>query len=33
MTDLRIMLKPEDAGEAAELDEDGNFNQIEMFRP
>lgn len=28
MTDLRIMLEPEDAGEAAELDEDGNFNQI-----
>ena len=29
MTDSRIMLEPEDAGEAAELDEDGNFNQIE----
>ena len=29
MTDFRIMLEPEDAGEAAELDEDGNFNQIE----
>ena len=29
MKDLRIILEPEDAGEAAELDEDGNFNQIE----
>ena len=29
MKDLRIILEPEDAGEAAELGEDGNFNQIE----
>ena len=29
MTDFRIMLEPEDAGEAAELDENGNFYQIE----
>ena len=29
MTDFRIMLEPEDAGEAAELDKDGNFSQIE----
>ena len=28
MTDFRVMLEPEDAGEAAELDEDGYFNQI-----
>lgn len=28
MTDFRIMLEPEDAGEAAELDKDGNFSQI-----
>ena len=29
MTDFRIMLEPEDGGEAAELDEDGYFNQTE----
>ncbi len=29
MTDFRIMLEPEDAGEAAKLDENGSFYQIE----